>query len=139
MKYVWLSNVSVSEQEESSADVKVQWEEQQKLVRQLKDMIREREKSLAEKDKEVKELNVKLSRQKLQAKSKLASMNRQLQDAERAGGEALERVSVIILWLSFPVLNNRVSQTLWASHLSAVLTCFERFFTLLYIALDIYF
>ena len=62
----------------STSDAQDQLEEQNRLVTQLKDMIRG-------KDKELVESSAKLSKFKLQAKAKITTLTGQLEAAKKAG------------------------------------------------------
>ncbi|XP_038071458.1 uncharacterized protein LOC119740269 [Patiria miniata] len=64
----------------SSSDAHDQLNEQTKLLNQLKDMIRQ-------KDKQLLESNAKLSKFKLQAKAKITSLTNQIGALKKAGGE----------------------------------------------------
>lgn len=44
----------------------------------------------------LKELNAKMSKQKLQAKSKIASLKKELEEAKRVESDVLERVSDLL-------------------------------------------
>ena len=76
----------------STSEFQEQLTEQNRLITQLKDMIRQ-------KDKELVESTAKLSKVKLQAKAKITSLTGQLEDAKKGGKEAGSKVRLPIgLW-----------------------------------------
>ncbi|XP_071943711.1 uncharacterized protein [Antedon mediterranea] len=68
----------------SHSDAEDQLLEQNKLISQLKDMIREKDAQLRQKETDMKENNAKMSKFKLQAKAKISSLNNQIDELKKS-------------------------------------------------------
>lgn len=83
----------------SPSDAQEQLEEQNRLIGQLKSMIRQR-------DKELTETNAKLSKVKLQAKAKIVSLNTQVEELKKKssqGGDSAEKTPEVLLFPLYAV------------------------------------